>query len=213
MTAEQASDVDLAVLQAAGAERSVRLGELLEKHRQRLLRMVELRMDPSLKPRVGASDVLQEAYLEISGRVEAYLQDPRMPFFLWIRFITAQRLLKTYRFHAGAQKRSVHQEAKSPMAAGPAVTSIAIVDHLAASGITPSLVMVKDETRSRLVEALDAMNPLDREVLVLRNFEGLSNAEAASTLQIPMNTASKRYVRALKRMGQILKGLGTTRAP
>ena len=204
MGPEPTADTDLATLQNSGADRQARLGELLEKHRQRLLRMVELRMDPSLKARVGASDVLQEAYLEISERVGSYLEDPRMPFFLWIRFITAQRLLKTYRFHVGTQKRSVKQEADRAAAIGPAASSIAIVDFLAASGATPSLVMASDESRAHVARALDEMNPLDREVLVLRNFEGLSNAEVAETLEIPMNTASKRYVRALKRLGQIL---------
>ncbi len=204
LASERTTDLDLESLQEAGNERPARLGDLLEKHRQRLLRMVELRMDPALKARVGASDVLQEAYLEISERVGAYLEDPRMPFFLWIRFITAQRLLKAHRFHVGAQKRSVKQEAARALAVGPAASSVAMVNYLAASAATPSLVMAGDESRAQVVRALDEMNPLDREVLVLRNFEGLSNAEVAATLEIPMNTASKRYVRAFKRLGQIL---------
>ncbi len=204
MGPERTADTDLASLQSSGPDRQARLGELLEKHRQRLLRMVELRMDPALKARIGASDVLQEAYLEISERVGGYLEDPRMPFFLWIRFITAQRLLKAYRFHVATQKRSVKQEADRAAAVGPAASSVAIVDFLAATAATPSLVMAGDESRAQVARALDEMNPLDREVLVLRNFEGLSNAEVAETLEIPMNTASKRYVRALKRLGEIL---------
>ncbi len=130
-----------------------------------------------------------------------------MPFFVWIRFITAQRLLKLYRFHVGAQKRDARREVAHG-AAGPAATSIALVDHLMASGITPSVVAAEGELRARLMEALEEMNELDREVLVLRHFEEMSNVEAAKALDIETNTASKRYVRALQRLAQVLKNAG-----
>jgi RNA polymerase sigma-70 factor (ECF subfamily) len=204
-------DEDLAALQAAGVEqaaRQARLGDLFEKHRARLLRMISLRMDPAIKARVGASDVLQEAYLEVSDRVGDYLANPRMPFFLWVRFITAQRLLKLYRFHAGAKKRDLRREARGGTPAGPEATAVALIDHLVASGITPSIATADAEFRSLLLEALDGMDPLDREVLVLRHFEELSNAEAARVLDIPGNTASKRYVRALERLAGVLKKAG-----
>jgi RNA polymerase sigma-70 factor (ECF subfamily) len=208
---ERSPDSDLAALQAAGEDqgaRDARLGELFEQHRRRLLRMVELRMDPVLKARIGASDVLQEAYLEIATRIEDYLANPRMPFFLWIRFITAQRLLKLYRFHAGAQKRDIRREAKDATPLGPQVTSIALVEHLMSAGATPSLVMAEGEFRAELMKALDEMNPQDREVLILRHFEELTNAEAAKALEIETNTASKRYMRALERLAKILNQAG-----
>lgn len=170
--------------------------------------MISLRMDPALKARLGASDVLQEAYLEVADRVSDYLENPRMPFFLWIRFITAQRLLKLYRYHAGAKKRDMRREARGGLPAGPQATSIALVDHLVASGVTPSIAMAEGEFQAQLVSALDGMEPLDREVLVLRHFEELSNAEAARVLEIPPNTASKRYVRALERLARALKQVG-----
>lgn len=169
--------------------------------------MVQLRMDPALRARIGASDVLQEAYLEITARLDGYLENPRMPFFVWIRFITSQRILKLYRFHVGAQKRDSRREV-GQVPAGPAATSIALVDHLIASGITPSLVLAEGELRGALMVALDDMSPLDREVLVLRHFEEMSNLEAAAALGIELNTASKRYVRALQRLAQALKQAG-----
>ena len=213
MNEARPADPDLKKLQAAGAEAESRdeaLGALLEKHRGRLLRMVELRMDPGLKARLGASDVLQEAFLEIAGRVDAYLDDPRMPFFVWARFITSQRLLKMYRFHAGAKKRDIRREAKGD----PAATSASLIGYLMSSGVTPSVVMAEDEFKSRMAEALDTMNPLDREVLVLRHFEELSNIEAAEVLGIETSAASKRYLRALSRLTQVLRdaGLGGTGA-
>ena len=203
-------DRDLRALQEAGAdeaERQARLGTLLEAHRARLLRMVDLRMDPSLRARIGASDVLQESWLEVSNRLDSYLENPRMPFFVWVRFITAQRLLKMHRFHAGAQKRSVGREVREAPAA-PQATSIALVDRLMGSGLTPSVVMAEDEFRLRLQEALDGMNPLDREVLVLRHFEEMSNVETAQALDIGVDAASKRYIRALERLAGVLRKAG-----
>jgi RNA polymerase sigma-70 factor (ECF subfamily) len=203
-----APDPDLAALLQAGSERDARLGELFEKHRARLLRMIRLRMDPALKARVGASDVLQEAWLEVAERLPAYLDDPRLPFFVWLRFITAQRLLKLYRFHAGARKRDLKREARAVPKAGPAATSVALLDHLVATGLTPSVVMAQGEFQSLLIDALDDMDALDREVLVLRHFEELGNAETAQVLEIAPNTASKRYVRALERLAVVLKKAG-----
>ena len=217
MTAEEpqatptAPDEDLAKLQAAGDDASARsqeLGDLLEKHRGRLLRMVELRMDPALKARIGASDVLQEANIEIASRLDGYLENPRMPFFLWVRFITAQRLLKMRRFHVGAQKRSASREVSADAPMGPSASAVALVDHLIASGVTPSLAIATDEYRRQLMEALDEMNPMDREVLVLRHFEEMSNQDAARALGIQTDAASKRYIRALERLAGVLKKYG-----
>lgn len=212
---ERAPDVDLSTLQGAGedrAARQARLGELFEKHRGRLLKMIHLRMDPALKARLGASDVLQEAYLEIADRIDDYLDDPKMTFFLWIRFITAQRLLKLYRFHAGAKKRDMRRELHVAPSVGPDATSIALVDHLVASGVTPSMVMAQGEMQGALLDALEGMEAIDREVLALRHFEELDNAEVARVLEIPPNTASKRYMRALERLAKVVKGgaLGTS---
>ena len=167
---------------------------------------------PALKARLGASDVLQEAYLEIADRIDDYLDDPRMTFFLWIRFITAQRLLKLYRFHAGAKKRDMRRELHVAPSVGPDATSIALVDHLVASGVTPSMVMAQGEMQGALLDALEGMEAIDREVLALRHFEELDNAEVARVLEIPPNTASKRYMRALERLAKVVKGgaLGTS---
>lgn len=214
MNEARSEDPDLLKLQEAGVQprsRDEALGLLLEKHRARLLRMVELRMDPGLKARLGASDVLQDAFMEIAGRIDAYLADPKMPFFVWARFITSQRLLKLYRFHAGAKKRDVRREAKGD----PAATSASLIGYLMASGVTPSVVMAEGEFRTRMADALDTMNPLDREVLVLRHFEELTNVEAAQVLGIETSAASKRYLRALTRFTQVLReaGLGGSQAP
>jgi len=152
--------------------------------------------------------VLQDAWLEISDRLGDYLADPRMPFFLWIRFITAQRLMMLHRRHIGAQKRDVRKQVSLHKGAFPSATSVALVDRLIASGTTPTQAAVQRELRLQLEEALDRMNTADREVLVLRHFEELSNVEAAAELGIENAAASKRYVRALRRLREILEECG-----
>lgn len=198
---------EVAQLQEAGEDRGRALADLLGRHRPRLLRMVELRMDRHLKARVGASDVLQDAYLEISSRLGDYLADPRMPFFLWVRFITAQNLARLYRFHVGAQKRDVRRQVVSAHPHLPGATTVALVNHLVATGISPTGAAVRGEMRMQLAEALDQLKPEDREVLVLRHFEELSNAETARELGIKEDAASKRYLRALERLrGALMPG-------
>src|SRR5439155_13740395 len=87
-----------------------RWGDLLARHRDRLRRMVAFRLDHRLQGRIDPSDVIQEAYLEASARLREYLQNPAMPFFLWLRFLTGQKLLALHRHHLRAGKRDAGRE-------------------------------------------------------------------------------------------------------
>lgn len=200
-------DKDLAALQAASADRAEVLGELLEAHRRRLLKMVHLRMDPRLKARAGASDVLQDAFVEAAERIDDYLQDPRLPFFLWLRIITAQRLIRLQRKHIGAKKRDVRRQVPMDASPMPNADSVAIARELIARGTTPTQAMARDEMKAYIAAAIDSMKPEDRDILILRHFEELSNAEAAAELGIEAPAASKRYVRALRRLHEVLENI------
>ena len=175
-------------------------GTLLERHRDWLRRMVDLRLDRRLQGRVDASDVIQEAYLEANDRLPDFLQKRALPFRLWLRFLVAQKLLVLHRRHVGTRKRDAGRE----QGLGPESSSANLADVLIATGKSPSEVAAQDELRSYLCEALDQMDPLDREVLTLRHFEQLSNVEVAQVLEIEPPAASKRYVRALNRLQEIL---------
>jgi RNA polymerase sigma-70 factor (ECF subfamily) len=201
-------DPDLEALRAAGADRDQVLARVFERHRRRLLKMVHLRMDPHLKAREGVSDVLQEAYLEISDRLDAYLQDPRLPFFLWLRTLTAQRLIRLHRRHVGAQRRDVRRQVPLQGTGLPEASSVAMVDVLEASMTSPPDAALRTERRARLAAALDTIKSEDRDVLVLRHFEELSNGEVAAHLGIGTAAASKRYVRALRRLQEVLREAG-----
>jgi RNA polymerase sigma-70 factor (ECF subfamily) len=179
-------------------------GALLARHQERLRRMVALRLDQRLQGRFDASDVIQEAYLEASKRLADYLKQPNMPFFLWLRFITGQKLLELHRYHLGAQARDAGREVSLYRGSLPETTSAALAAQLLGHLTRPSEAAIRAETKVRLQEALNRMEPLEREVLALRHFEHLSNAETAQVLGIQESAASKRYLRALKRLKDIL---------
>jgi len=179
-------------------------GALLERHRQRLRRMIALRLDQRLQGRIDASDVIQEAYLEASARREEYLQNPTMPFYLWLRFLTGQKLVELHRHHLGAQMRDAGREVALYRGSLPATSSAALAAQLLGRDTRPSEAAVRAERKIRLQEALNTLDPMDREVLALRHFEQLTTPEVAQVLGIKEAAAGKRYLRALKRLKEIL---------
>jgi len=182
-------------------------GELLARSRDRLRRMIALRLDRRLQGRVDASDVIQDAMLEASKRLADYRRNPTMPFFLWLRFLTGQRLLEQHRRHLGAQGRDAGREISLYRGAMPETTTAALAAQLLGRHTSPSQAAVRAERKIRLQEALNSLDPIDREVLALRHFEQLSNGEVAQVLGLDKSGASKRYARALIRLKDILANM------
>ncbi len=180
------------------------MGELLALHRERLSRMVRLRMDPRLRRRLDASDVMQEVSLEAAGRLADYWKDPPAPFFLWLRFLTAQRLAGLRRFHLGAKARDARREVAFPGSGAPGSTTEGMALEISAGLTSPGTAAERCERESLVRTTLEKMDPLDREVLSLRHFESLTNAEAAAELGISSEAASRRYYRALRRLRGLL---------
>jgi RNA polymerase sigma-70 factor (ECF subfamily) len=205
MMSRPSDDKDL-LRRIDGGDRQA-LIELFTRNRERLRRMVQLRLDRRLQGRVDASDVLQEAFLDVAKRTGEYLANPTMPPFLWLRFLTGQRLLGLHRRHLGAQMRDVGQEVSLHHGALPQATSISLAAMLLGHLTTPSRAAQRAELQIRVQEALNGMDPIDREVLTLRHFEELSNAETAQVLGLTKSAASNRYIRALRRLKEILSGL------
>ena len=204
----QDSDETVELLRAVedGDQRS--LDDLFQKHRARLRRMVHLRLAQRLKGRIDASDVIQDAFLEASQRLPKYLDEAeKMPFFLWLRFITSQKLVALHRHHLGVKARDPRREVAIYDGAMPEATTEALAAQLLGQFSSPSLVAVRAERQIRLQEALNTLDPLEREVLALRHFEQLSNAETAQELKIQESAASKRYIRALRKLKGILSHL------
>lgn len=181
------------------------ISELLEEFRGRISRMLAVRMDPRLRGRLDASDVIQDTFMEVHRRIEDYRKRQDMPFFLWVRFLAGQKLTQMHRRHLGAAQRDARRELPDALRGMPGATTATLAGALMSSGITPSEVAMRMEDEERLVSVLDQMRELDREVLALRHFEGLTNLEVAALLGIAPSAASRRYVRALARMQEKLR--------
>jgi RNA polymerase sigma-70 factor (ECF subfamily) len=180
-------------------------GALLLRHEARLRRMVAFRLDPRLRGRVDASDVIQEVHLEASRHLSDYIKEPGMPLFLWLRGIAGHKLLEVHRYHLGTPMRDARRELALYRGGLPGATSAAIAAQLLGHATRPSEAAMRAEAKVRLQEALNDMDPVDREILALRHIEQLTNAEAARVLGIKEGAAGKRYLRALERLREILR--------
>jgi RNA polymerase sigma-70 factor (ECF subfamily) len=183
------------------------LAVLFERHRDRLERMVRLRMDSRLQGRVDPADVLQDAYLAVRSKFPQNGADLQLPFYLWLRLEVGQKLVDVHRFHLGAKMRDAGQEVSLHHGALPQVTSLSLAEHLLGKLTSASRAAMRVELKLRVQEALNSMDPHDREVLILRHFEELTNAEAAQVLGIKPSAAVNRYVRALKRLKDVFQGM------
>jgi RNA polymerase sigma-70 factor (ECF subfamily) len=180
------------------------LTDLFQRHRKRLRRMVEVRMDPRLQGRVDASDVIQDAFLDAAACVDDYLRGPDMPAFLWLRLVAGRRLAICHRHHLGTKMRAAGQEVPLYRDAPPDASSAAMASILLGRLTSPTGAAVRAERVLKVQEALNALDPLDREVVALRHFEQLSRAETAQVLGISEEAGAKRYIRALKRLKAVL---------
>jgi RNA polymerase sigma-70 factor (ECF subfamily) len=175
--------------------------------RQRLCRLVAFRLDQRLQGRIDPSDVIQDAYLDAWRDLKAYVERPAMPLFLWLRGIAGNKLREIHRHHLGTQMRDPRREVSIYDQALPETTSAALAAQLVGNLTRASEEAVRVEMKVRLQDALNTMEPLDREVLALRHFEQLSPAETAQVLGIKEKAAGMRYVRALRRLKEILSSL------
>jgi RNA polymerase sigma-70 factor (ECF subfamily) len=188
--------------QAQGGDRAA-FERLFARHRAYLRRVVELRLDPRMRPRLDASDVVQETQLEAYRRLKDYFERAPMPFRLWLRKTAHERLIMAHRHHLQAARRSVASEI--PL---PDFSSLQLARQLLAAGSTPSRQYSRGELLRKVQNAMAQLSETDREILVMRNLEGLSNQESAQVLELEPATASQRYGRALLRLRNLLVAAG-----
>ena len=179
------------------------LANLFARYKQQLQRMIEFRMDHKLRGRIGASDVLQEAYLDLSRKLANF--DPqKMSFFVWLRLVTNERIINLYNEHIKVQKRDARREQQnSPVYA----SSINLAGHLIDRCTSISGKAIKVERAAQIESVLDQLEEADREIIALRIFEGLTNQETAEILGLTKQTASKRFIRAISRLKEEFKDL------
>ncbi len=198
-------DDDLLVRLERGDEQA--LTELFTRHRERLRRMIRLRLDRRLQGRIDSSDVLQDTYLEVARRAGEYIANPDMPPFLWLRFLTEQTLQALHRHHLKVHMRDAGQEVSLRHRGTLQANSASLAEMLLGRLTSPTHAARRAEMQLKLQEVLNAMEPLDREVLALRHFEELSNHEVARVLGLSKTAASNRYKRALARLKEMLEGI------
>lgn len=175
------------------------LAIVFDMHRERLRRMILMRLDPRLRSRLDPSDVLQESFFDASRRFQEYAENREFSVYFWLRNIASNRLQKLHRFHLDAQlrdaKREVSLDTKLPNA-----SSVYLANQLSASSVAIDRQLVQAEVQARLEMALDKMDEKDREVIALRHFEELSTEETAEILGITRSGVLKRYTRALRKL-------------
>jgi RNA polymerase sigma-70 factor (ECF subfamily) len=179
--------------------------DLFARHRPYLRQLVELRLDPRLRPRVDPSDVVQEAHIEAFRRLGTYLEERPMPFRLWLRQIAHDRTLKAWRYHRGTARRALGREVPLPER-----SSLVLARRLLAGGSSPGRALDRGDLARRLRQAMAQLPEADREVILMRHFEGLSNQEVGCLLGLEPGTVSKRHGRALLRLHRILFASGIT---
>jgi RNA polymerase sigma-70 factor (ECF subfamily) len=178
--------------------------KLLGEFRAPLRQVVELRLDPAVARRVDASDIVQDVLIEANQRLAEYLKKPDMPFHLWLRHLAQDRIIDTHRRHRLAQRRSVDREQPIARPAWADESSVSLVAQLIDTERTPTSEAIRLELQRRLNAAIDQLTDDDREIILMRHHEGLSNQDVAGALGLTEAAASMRYLRALRRLRTVL---------
>ena len=177
---------------------------LFERHRAALRRLVDMRLDRKIQQRVDASDIVQEIMIDADRRLSSYLESPSMPFHLWIRQVARDRIIDAHRRHRVSGKRSVDREHALVVPAGGDRSTIELAAQLCDQEMTPAAAATMQELQRRFTLAIDELDQHDREVIIMRHFEQLSNQDVAAALSLTEPAASMRYLRAIRRLRQLL---------
>ncbi len=181
------------------------VNRLLEKHRGPVRKLVQMRLDRKVQQRVDVSDVVQEVMVEASGRLQDYLKNPAMAFHLWLRQIAWDHMIDTYRRHRVSAKRNMDREQAMALPAGADESTFELAGQLCDPSKTPQQIAAQRELASHVEAAIHQLGDQDREIVMMRHYEHLSNLEIAEALQLNPPAASMRYLRAVRRLRQLLE--------
>jgi len=187
------------------------VNNLMDRHRDSLRRMVQMRLDHKIQRRVDVSDVVQDVLVEANRRLQDYLANPVMPFHLWLRQIAQDRIIDAHRRHRGSARRSVDKEQPLLVAGADDHSTMQLVAQLCDPGMTPGALATQAEMVQAVERAITKLNDQDCEIIIMRHFEQLSNQEIAQALSLTEPAASMRYLRAIKRLRELLnEGAGSS---
>ncbi|MCR9292276.1 MAG: sigma-70 family RNA polymerase sigma factor [bacterium] len=178
--------------------------ELLDRHRDSLRKMIGMRLDQRIMRRVDVSDVVQDVLVEANRRLQGYLQNPVMGFHLWIRQIAKDRIIDAHRRHRVSAKRSIDREQPMLSAGPPDQSTIELAAQLSDPELTPAAAATQRELALHVQDAISQLDDKDREMILMRHYEQLSNQDIAAALDLTEPAASMRYLRALKKLRKVL---------
>lgn len=181
------------------------INRLLEKHRGPVRRLVEMRLDRKVQQRVDVSDVVQDVMLEANGRLQKYLDDPVMAFHLWLRQIAWDRIIDTYRRHRVSAKRNMDREQPMIAPGGSDDSTMDLAVQLCDPEMTPAAAATARELATRVEAVIQQLDEQDRDVILMRHYEHLSNVEIAKVLGLHPPAASMRYLRAIRRLRELME--------
>jgi len=187
----------------AGGDQSA-VNRLMDRHRDAVRRMIHMRLDQAVSRRVDASDVVQDVLMEASQRLNDYLQNPSMPFHLWLRQLAKDRIIDMHRRHRAAQRRSVDREQNLSGLGSDEQSAADLAALLKDAELTPAAAALRKEMEQRFLVALEQLEENDRDIVVMRHFEHLGNSEVAEALQLSAPAAGMRYLRAIRRLRELL---------
>ena len=181
------------------------INALIDRHRNALRHLVRMRLDRKIQRRVDVSDVVQDVLIEANRRLKTYLENPAMPFHLWIRHIARDRIIDAHRRHRGSAKRSVDKEQPMVIPGGFDQSSIILAAQLVDGEKTPAAITMEKELSQRVEQAIAELDDMDAEVIVMRHYEQLTNQEIAQALELTEPAASMRYIRAVRRLRDLMQ--------
>jgi RNA polymerase sigma-70 factor, ECF subfamily len=180
------------------------INRLLDRHRKALRRMVQLRLDQKIQARIDVSDVVQDVLVEASRRLPQYLENPVMSFHLWVRQIAKDRIIDAHRRHRASAKRSVDREQPLAVPAASDRSTYELAAHIRDRELTPAAAATRQEMAELVERALGRLSDLDGEIIIMRHYEHMSNMEIAEALGLTEPAASMRYLRAVRRLRELL---------
>ncbi len=206
------ADTTQELLTQAGEGNPEAVNQLLDRHRAAVHRLVQVRLDQKVQRRLDVSDVVQDVLVEASSRLQDYLRHPEMAFHLWLRQIAWDHMIDAYRRHRGSAKRSIDRE--QPLAApNPEQSSVMLAAQLCDPQATPAAIAANRELALQVEAAIGRLNEQDREIMTLRHYEHLTNLEVSEVLGVTPAAASMRYLRAVRRLRELLTDPNANDAP
>lgn len=189
--------------QAKGGDESA-VNQLMDRHRNSLRQLIRMRLDQKIQKRVDVSDVVQDVLVEANRRLTTYLDNPIMPFHLWLRQIARDRIIDAHRRHRVSARRSVDREQALVAPRGYDHSSIQLAGLLGDNRLTPAAETLQKEMARKVEEAITRLDEKDCEIIVMRHYEQLTNQEIAQVLDLTEPAASMRYLRAIRRLKSLL---------